>query len=41
MYDPAADEATLASNSATGSGDMRFDHWFEDQYWTDETDGGE
>ena len=37
----AADEATLASNPATGSGDMRFDHWFEDQYWTDETDGGE
>lgn len=41
LYDPAADEATLASNPATGSGDMRFDHWFEDQYWTDETDGGE
>ena len=38
---PAADEATLASNPATGSGDMRFDHWFEDQYWADETDGGE
>lgn len=41
LYDPAADEATLASNPATGSGDMRFDHWFEDQYWADETDGGE
>lgn len=41
LYDPAADEATLASDPATGSGDMRFDHWFEDQYWTDETDGGE
>lgn len=40
LYDPAADEATLASDPATGSGDMRFDHWFEDQYWTDETDGG-
>ena len=35
------DEATLASDPATGSGDMRFDHWFEDQYWADETDGGE
>ena len=41
LYDPAADEATLASDPATGSGDMRFDHWFEDQYWADETDGGE
>lgn len=41
LPDPAADEATLASNPATGSGDMRFDHWFEDQYWADETDGGE
>ncbi|GDZ76840.1 hypothetical protein MCC01989_21030 [Bifidobacteriaceae bacterium MCC01989] len=41
LYDPATDEATLASNPATGSGDMRFDHWFEDQYWADETDGGE
>lgn len=40
LYDPAADEATLASDPATGSGDMRFDHWFEDQYWADETDGG-
>lgn len=41
LYAPAADEATLASDPATGSGDMRFDHWFEDQYWADETDGGE
>ncbi len=41
LCDPAADEATLASDPATGSGDMRFDHWFEDQYWADETDGGE
>ncbi|WP_241468960.1 hypothetical protein [Bifidobacterium saguini] len=35
LYDPRQDENMLGSGYGNGTGDMRFNHWFDDQYWTD------